>query len=174
MKSLSEIIKYFKMRKGISSTIKHLLNIHNREFWVFLCFPLKKKKKISISASTELLSNVWVWLLSYKTFCVLHSESRHNTSWMEKMGFPLIQECGGSSVIWASLKGFSSVVSAYWSINYKQKCCWVQTSRWFVFPTTLHKLIYRVPVGSQAVVCQCAAIQNVDAVLHFLPLRHAV
>lgn len=45
MKSLSEIIKYFKMRKGISSTIKHLLNIHNREFWVFLCFPLKKKKK---------------------------------------------------------------------------------------------------------------------------------
>lgn len=80
MKSLSEIIKYFKMRKGISSTIKHLLNIHNREFWVFLCFPLKKKKKISISASTELLSNVWVWLLSYKTFFVLHSESCHNTS----------------------------------------------------------------------------------------------
>lgn len=79
MKSLSEIIKYFKMRKGISSTIKHLLNIHNREFWVFLCFPLKKKQ-ISISASTELLSNVWVWLLSYKTFCALHSESCHNTS----------------------------------------------------------------------------------------------
>lgn len=48
MKSLSEIIKYFKMRKGISSTIKHLLNIHNREFWVFLCFPLKKKKKKSV------------------------------------------------------------------------------------------------------------------------------